>query len=73
MSTLPVGKRLSLVLALLFTMSAFASAQFTLTTTFAAGNGSNGNMFDLEAVNPVLINSFDVHMRTAGNLDSYEV
>lgn len=73
MRTLLFGKRLGLVLALLFTLSAALSAQFTLTTTFAAGNGQSGNMFDIEAVNPVLINSFDVHMRTAGNVSTYEV
>ncbi|MEO6593849.1 MAG: hypothetical protein ABIP94_03755 [Planctomycetota bacterium] len=36
-------------------------AQF-LTTTFAGGNAQSGNMFDLRAITPVTISSFDVHL-----------
>ena len=35
----------------------------SLQTTFAGGNGSNGNMFDIVAINEVTVTSFD------GNLD----
>src|SRR5579862_721596 len=33
-----------------------------LTTTFAGGDGFNGNMFDVEAFNPLTITSFDVNV-----------
>ncbi len=33
----------------------------TLTTTFAAGNGFHGNMFDVNVLNNIVVNSFDVH------------
>ncbi|KAA3596297.1 MAG: hypothetical protein DWQ06_15615 [Calditrichaeota bacterium] len=33
----------------------------SLTTTFASGNGSAGNMFDITAINDVVITCFDVH------------
>lgn len=47
-------------------ISATAFAQSPLTTTFAAGNGQNGNMFDIVALNPsgVTIDYFDVHVGT---------
>ncbi|KAA3596283.1 MAG: hypothetical protein DWQ06_15540 [Calditrichaeota bacterium] len=32
-----------------------------LTTTFASGNGAGGNMFDIVAINDVVITCFDVH------------
>ena len=32
----------------------------SLTTTFAGGNENAGNMFDITAVNTVVVNSFDV-------------
>jgi hypothetical protein len=35
--------------------------QFSLTTTYAGGNGQDGNMFNVTAVNTVTITSFDVH------------
>ena len=56
----------SLVLLLGFAIS--ASAQMQLTTTFAAGNGQNGNMFDLEATGgaPLTIESFDIHTSATG-------
>ncbi|TND08993.1 MAG: hypothetical protein FD123_1847 [Bacteroidetes bacterium] len=36
----------------------------THTTTFAAGNGSNGNMFTITAINTVTITGFDGHVTT---------
>lgn len=56
------------LLALAVLCVAPCSAQMTLTTTFAAGNGQNGNMFDLEATGgaPLTVNSFDVHTAGAG-------
>ena len=35
-----------------------------LTTTFAAGNGQSGNMFDITALNSVTITHFDAHVGT---------
>jgi len=62
-----------LIAALAILCVAPLSAQMTLTTTFAAGNGQNGNMFDLEATGgaPLTVNSFDVH--TAGTALTVEV
>ena len=34
----------------------------TLTTLFAGGNGSSGNMFDITAINTITIDSFDVNV-----------
>ena len=36
----------------------------TLQTTFAGGNGQNGNMFDVVATNQTFITSFDCHVDT---------
>ena len=44
----------------------------TLETTFAGGNGLDGNMFDIVAINEVTINSFDVNLDT-GITDDIEV
>lgn len=44
----------------------------TLTTTFAGGNGLDGAMFDVVAVNDLTINSFDVNLDT-GITDDIEV
>jgi PKD repeat protein/uncharacterized membrane protein len=33
-----------------------------LTTTFAAGNGSKGNMFNIHAVSTITIDKFDIHL-----------
>jgi hypothetical protein len=41
-----------------------------ITTTFLNDNGSNGNMFDVEALGQdVEIDSFDVNLQTAGQVD----
>jgi hypothetical protein len=34
----------------------------SLTTTFASNNGLNGNMFDIDAVSAITINSFDINL-----------
>ncbi|MDT0556991.1 proprotein convertase P-domain-containing protein, partial [Patiriisocius hiemis] len=39
-------------------------APLSLTTTFASNNGLDGNMFDINALNDVTINSFDINMNT---------
>ncbi|WP_339702463.1 HYR domain-containing protein, partial [uncultured Marixanthomonas sp.] len=44
----------------------------TLETTFAGGNGLDGNMFDIVAINEVTVNSFDVNLDT-GITDDIEV
>ena len=44
----------------------------TLETTFAGGNGLDGAMFDIVAINDVTINSFDVNLDT-GITDDVEV
>ena len=41
----------------------------SLTTTFTSNNGAQGNMFDLEALNDITINSFDVNMLTGVTAD----
>lgn len=43
----------------------------TLQTTFAAGNGQNGNFFDLVAVVDVRINAFSIHTTTGGDVEVY--
>jgi hypothetical protein len=40
------------------------SASGNLTTTFAGGNGSAGNMFDITALSSVTITHFDAHVAT---------
>jgi PKD repeat protein len=45
-------------------ISASSVVNNSLQTTFAGGNGSNGNMFDIVAINEVTVTSFD------GNLDA---
>jgi len=45
-------------------INAGGMATNSLQTTFAGGNGSNGNMFDIVAINEVTIDGFD------GNLDA---
>lgn len=46
-------------------MASALTAQ-TLTTTFAGGLGQNGNMFDITAINPVVISSFDINISAGG-------
>ena len=52
----------ALVAALVLLVSAPAYGQFCVTTTFANNNGQAGNMFDIVATNPVLINDFDCNI-----------
>ncbi len=40
-----------------------------LTTTFAGGNGNFGNMFDINAVTDVTLNSFDINADTGATFD----
>ena len=47
-------------------------APVSLTTTFGSDNGLDGNMFDLNVLNDVTINSFDINMN-AGTTDDVEV
>ena len=55
-------------------MTVFATATTTLEVSFAAGNGQRGNMFDVVGLNPITVNSFDVHSQGApGALVSFEV
>ncbi|MCW5519097.1 HYR domain-containing protein, partial [Aureitalea sp. L0-47] len=44
-------------------------APFTLPTTLAGGNGNFGNMFDINALNDVTIQSFDIHGDTGATFD----
>jgi|GEM_PF-814081 len=41
----------------------------TLATTLAGGNGNFGNMFDINALNEVTIQSFDIHGDTGATFD----
>jgi len=45
----------------------------SLTTTFASGNGSSGNIFDVVVLNDIQITSFDAHVSGsgAGTMDVY--
>src|SRR5690606_34203291 len=45
------------------------AASGSLTTTFAGGNALAGSMFDLEAINNLTIDSFDVNMATGDTAD----
>ena len=47
-------------------------APMSLETTFAAGNNFNGNMFDINVINGVTFDSFDVHLED-GITDDIEV
>ena len=44
----------------------------SLTTSFASNNGAAGNMFDMMALNDIVMDSFDVNMEP-GNTDTVEV
>ncbi len=44
-----------------------ASAPQSLTTTFAAGNGSQGNIFDVVVQNDVQVTGFDAHVTSSGS------
>ncbi len=41
----------------------------SLETTFAGGNGNFGNMFDMNALNDVTVESFDIHGDTGATFD----
>lgn len=69
--TLRISLAALIALGLVFT--ATATAQFTLTTTFANNNGCMGNQFDIVAIGGgVTINSFDVNLNT-GVTDTVQV
>ncbi|MCF8373538.1 MAG: S8 family serine peptidase, partial [Bacteroidales bacterium] len=45
-----------------------------LQTTFTTNNGQDGNMFDVEAINDLVISGFDIHTgATSGTLHDYAV
>lgn len=49
------------------------TAQSPLTTTFAGGNGQNGNMFDIVGVTPVVITGFDVNLTGTATIEVYSI
>lgn len=49
-------------------IDAASSTSGSLQTTFAGGNGSNGNMFDIVALNNVTITSFDANLDGGDNI-----
>lgn len=53
-----------LILSLCLLASAVTAQN--LTTTFGGTNSHNGNMFDLTAINPVVISGFDVNLQSSG-------
>ena len=59
--------RISAVLLALGLLVAPLSAQ-SLATTFAGGNGSDGNMFDLVASRPISIRTFDINLNVGTHL-----
>ena len=54
-------KRINIIIiSTLFVLLGFSTAYAdSLTTTYAGGNGHNGNMFEITAINTVTITSFD--------------
>lgn len=52
---------LSLAAILVFA-GAVAAQPMTLTTTFAAGNGQSGNLFDVDVVAPCILDSFNINV-----------
>ncbi len=56
-----------------YQLGTMGSGSYSLTTTFAGGNSLAGSMFDLEAVNDLTIDSFDVNMATGqtGDIEVY--
>ncbi len=52
----------AILVGALFALPTSAFAQFSLTTTYAGGNGQAGNMFDVVALNTVTITNFDVNL-----------
>ncbi|SDF18249.1 HYR domain-containing protein [Ulvibacter litoralis] len=56
------------------TMTIGAGGPATLNVGFASNNGAAGNMFDVMAINPITINSFDINANDiAGESHDYEV
>jgi subtilisin-like proprotein convertase family protein len=57
------------------TMTTGVNASGTLDVGFAANNAAAGNMFEIMALNPITINSFDISVNdlTVGALHNYEV
>ena len=49
----------------------FLSNADSLETTFAAGNGQNGNMFDINVKNPVAITGFTMNVTASGTAEIY--
>ena len=43
----------------------------TLKTTFAGGNGLDGNMFDITALSSIVINAFEGNITGNGNIEIY--
>ena len=52
-----------------YELAELGSGTGSLTTTFAGGNSLAGSMFDLEAINDLTIDSFDVNMATGQTAD----
>ncbi len=50
-------------------LGSMGSSTGSLTTTFVGGNSLAGSMFDLEAINNLTIDSFDVNMATGNTAD----
>ncbi|MCB9831451.1 MAG: hypothetical protein H6807_03180 [Planctomycetes bacterium] len=66
--------RIALTAVIALMMASGAFAQFSLTTTFAGGNGQSGNMFDVSpAAGGVIINSFDINLQSSGTVEIYAV
>jgi hypothetical protein len=55
-------RKLTAVGALLLAMSAAATGQLSLQTTFTSNNGFAGNMFDVVGLNSIVITGFDVNL-----------
>ena len=66
--------RVLVVAALLTALAAPLSGQFCVTTTFSHNNGQAGNMFDITALNPVLIDDFTCNLDSGThNIEIYVV
>ena len=57
----------AVALTALLSLSAMPALAQSLTTTFAGGNGQNGNIFDLTPSSDLTIDSFDINYYTAAS------
>ena len=72
-SIIAVGDSISTNKSGKFYIRSVVSKKDSLTTTFKAGNGQTGNMFDIKAFSTIRIDSFDVNVGSTSVKDTIEV